>query len=172
MRDTLGDQRGAGLLEVLIVSGLLLMIIEYMTQSLAQGQGMQKRYKLKTSTLFLESFVNNSVNCAATKSLIGGKCLNNKFVEILSGSHDNNSVLIKIGSTKKDENGNKILDYTKVGKYLVRAKCNRKDNKIMVQANLVNKNNKPIKQPYSKKIGWFDLSKSYKNNDFEFKCVL
>ena len=59
-------QKGAGLIEILIASGVLLFIVQYVMQSLLNFKDFQKYENLQLSNFFLKNYVNELVDCENT----------------------------------------------------------------------------------------------------------
>ena len=151
------SQKGSGILEVLVMSGILLIIIGFLFQSFTNFSNFQRYKKISLNELFLKNYLNDAVDCVSTAEDIGTTCKPGEHLELLSKS-PTKPTLIKDGS--EDDL------YTKIGSFLVKASCG-KENKINIKSKLVNKNNQPVKHPIYKTQGW---KKLYKNIDF--KCTL
>ena len=149
-------QRGAGLIEVLIMSGVMLMLVMFMMQSFSNFNKFQKHKKIQLNELFLRSYINDSVDCDQTLSNLGGSCSSVSQIEIASNS-ETEDILVKLGNKSSN-------DYTKIGDFQVRAFC-LKNGKIKLQKRLVGKQNQPVKHPLHNTAKWTPL---YKNIDF--KC--
>ena len=152
------DQRGTGILEILVMSGVILLVTQFMMQSFSDFKIFQKNKKFQMSHFQLRSYLNDSVNCFKTISNLGGSCNIGEPIEIVSNS-DINPILINSYS------------YKKVGRYLVRAQCATCNDcvsgvAIDIEAMLVDNKKQAIVHPIYKTKGWFSV---FKNKPF--KCV-
>ena len=134
-------QRGSGLLEVVIMSGVLLTIIGFMYNSFSNYKKFQKYTNMRTNELFLTDYIKSAADCEGTFLALGGSCSYGENIEVLSHL-DFSKPLVKVSDTA-DKN------YTKIGSYQVRAIC-LKNNNIKLEKRLVNDSNKPVKHPLRK----------------------
>lgn len=153
------SEKGAGLIEVLIASGVLLVVINILMQSFLNFKKFQKYENMQLSTLFLKNYINEKVDCDATVEEIKGSCKQGSAIELVSKK---GKVLIE--KAKKDS------DYTKIGNYQVRAVCGP-DSAIDIESRLVNSKNQPVPHPLKTNLKANELWVSmYKN--VKFQCEL
>ena len=158
------NERGAGLLEIVILSGILLFVIQTMIQSFSNFMSYQKSVEVEMSSHFLKNFVNQSVDCETTVAKLDNSCNHGEKIELTSHLGD---PLIRIGS----ESAN---NFSTIGKFQVRAickkckKCNESQKlAIKIEARLLNNNNVVINHPIYKNKDWFPV---YNQNPF--KCII
>ncbi|MFK7823388.1 MAG: hypothetical protein AB8G05_04495 [Oligoflexales bacterium] len=156
------SQCGAGLLETLIMSGILIMTVQLMMQVFMNFKRFEKQKHLKLLSLYVKSEINKDVDCATTLDDLGFTCSDGDYVEIAKTAAE---TLIEIG-TPGD-----LTTYTRVGnRYLVRAKCESctigpacsGGIRISVEGLLVTKPHptnpiRAIKHPIYKTDDWFPL---------------
>ncbi|NRA46523.1 MAG: hypothetical protein HRU09_16350, partial [Oligoflexales bacterium] len=140
-------QKGAGLIEMVVMSGILIIVIQFMVQTFNNFKKFQRNKKLQMSTLFVKSYINNMVDCEKTMDALPGSCTPGQDIRLESTSQqhqDKNIALVRIGSLETNDEGEEFHDYRKIGRYVVRATCGA-DNNIQVQAMLVNKKKQSVK---------------------------
>ena len=154
------NQKGIGILELVIATGITVLVIGFMMMYFTNFEGYQKHQKLKMSIIFIKNFINNSVHCEKTILNAGGSCTGGDDLKIISKSA-NKPTLIRIGSTD-----GKVYNYRRIGRYMVRARCEEEGNKIQIDAVLVNQKKQAIEHPIYKTKGWIPLYV-----DVPFKCT-
>lgn len=155
-------QKGSGIIEVLIMSGVLLVVIQFMMQSFLNFKTFQKHKDIQMSNLFLKDYINSAADCTATRVELDGDCDPGDAVEIFSNSSLEPTLIKK----PKKESYTKISGYQIYAECVTCKKCNN-DVRIDVKARLVNKNDKPIVHPIYKTSDWISLYE-----EVNFKCEI
>lgn len=158
MNDWFSDnEKGAGLIEVLIVSVILLVTFQFLMQSFLNFNSFQSKKKVQMSQLAIKDYINEAVDCEKTMEELGSSCDPGEFLELTASDDE---TLVK-KSSKSGKNS------TKIGEYQVRAVC--KEFKecedcsevvgIGIETRRVNDKNKAVKDPLTGKTDWVELYK-------------
>ena len=172
MKQDQEKQKGAGIIEMLISSTVLLLLFQFFLQSFVNFQKVQKYENMQLSNLFLKNYLNESVDCKETVNNAPDCNSNKTYLKLYSKSPgpDEDYELVAIPLENKSSIGK---EYTKIANYQIRASCSVKDNSINLEARLLSKGNKPIKMPLQKKNGankknlWVSIY-----DKIDFPCVL
>ena len=147
----IGDEKGAGLIEILIVSGLLIVIFQFLMQSFTNFNKFQGKKENQMAQVALKSYINEAVSCAKTIANWPVSCSDQDTLEIISGA---DQLLIK----NPDDDG-----FTKIGNFQVKAVCEVCEDcdsvTVNIQSRLVNLNDKPVRDPLTGKKTWVSLYK-------------
>ena len=146
------SEKGAGLIEILIVSGVLLFVIQFLMQSFLNFKSFQKYENMQLSTLFLKNYINEEVDCEKTMAAYT-TCTEGQAMQLIDRD---DQVLIATAKDKK---------YSVIKKrYQVRAICSACEDcpggvTIDVESRIVNSKGKPVKHPLRGKPVWVSLYK-------------
>ena len=161
-RNPIKGQRGAGIIEIIMVTGLLVVVFQATFYFFSHFKKFQKHKKNQIDKYLMVSHINDSVDCESTIERAGYSCAIGQELEIASSLSASNT-LIKTGSD----------NYSKIGNYLLRAKCRVCDScesgkKIQIEALLVNSNNQPAIHPVRNRLSrWINLY-----SKIPFKCMM
>lgn len=142
------SQKGAGLVEILITSSILLVIFMFLMQTFTNFNRFQSQQKNKLSKLEAKDYVNESADCDKTRALLtDGTCDAGERIEIRK---QDDSVLIKV----PDESEN---DYQRLGSLQLYAVCEpctdeecNESKIIAIKGRKVDADGRPTKHPLTK----------------------
>lgn len=153
------NEKGTGIIEVLVVLGIVLIIFTFLIDSFLNLNKLQKKKQTQIGHLIVKLYVNEYTDCNKTQQKNGNSCSKGSSLELIGS--DGSTVINKSSS-----------QYTNIGpNYQVRAICDE-GGRIDIQSRRV-KNGKPIKDPLTGKIpgkdsnGWISQF-----NKIPFSCDL
>ena len=147
---SLKDQRGIGLVEVIIFSAIALFTLNLLNTYFGKFNKVIKHREIEFAKMQLKNYLQNATNCQATTAALTKSCSSKNYIAIKSKSGEED-LIESFGSTA-----------TVIGNFKLRAFCAACDfcsngKKIVIESQLVDSRGNTWKNPITRLQGWNDL---------------